>query len=49
MLDSSGVMSVALRNAAAAKLMPATMANCPIRLSQAVHQPQSLFFIRLAQ
>ena len=42
-------MIVALRKAAAAKLMPATIANWPMRLNQAVHQPQFLFFIRLAQ
>ena len=42
-------MIVPLMKAAAAKLMPATMAIWPPRLSQAVHQPQSLFFILLAQ
>ncbi len=42
-------MIVAFRNAAAAKLMPATIANWPIRLSQAVHQPQFLSFIFDAQ
>ena len=42
-------MIVALRNAAAAKLIPATMANWPIRFSQAVHQPHRLFFIFDAQ
>ena len=29
--------------------MPATMANWPIRFSQAVHQPHRLFFIFDAQ
>ena len=38
-----------LTNDAAAKSMPATMATWPARLNQAVHQPQSLFFMRLDQ
>ena len=45
----SGLMIVWLRKNAAAKLMPDTIANWPIRLNQAVHQPQFLFFIFDAQ
>ena len=45
----SGLMIVWLRKKAAAKLMPETMANWPIRLNQAVHQPQFLSFIFEAQ
>src|SRR5664280_1151783 len=48
-LDRIGVTMPELTNEAAAKSMPATMAIWPARLNQAVHQPQSLFFIRLDQ
>ncbi len=48
-LHRIGVTIEELTKAAAAKSMPATMAIWPARLNQAVHQPQSLFFIRLDQ
>jgi hypothetical protein len=44
-----GVTIELLTKLAAAKSIPATMAIWPARLNQAVHQPQSLFFIRLDQ
>ena len=46
---STGDTIATLRNWAAAYAIPATIANCPIRLSHAVHQPQATPFMRLAQ